>query len=221
MQWANFAIPAATAQIDLDAVYPKIVAGGWVVLVGSKQRLYRVSTATQLARADYGLSAKVTRIETDRADDLSTFDLRGTTVLAQSEELTPVGRPLAYPLLGGTIPLDRIDGALAPAQLLAVTGKRQRVAIGADATSVSFADDPARQAVPGESFVVTAPPELLGGGTPQALAPKQLDPLASPPLSGTLRWQVQDSAGKLVRIEAAAGAMVLQPATTDDLAVSE
>jgi Baseplate J-like protein len=220
--WKNFTIPSGTAQIDLDAVYPKIAAGGWVMLTdGTQQHLYRVVTASQLARADYAMSAKVTRIKTDRSDDLTTFDLRITTVLVQSEELIPAGRPLPTPLMGGTVALDRADAALAPAQLIAVSGKRQRVAIGVDTSSVSFPGLPSRNTVPGELFVLTAPPELLGAGTPQVIPPEDLDPMNAKPLSGTLRWHVQDSAGNTLRIEAAAGAMVLRPALADDLAVSE
>jgi len=220
--WKNFAIAANTKQVDLDAVYPKIAAGGWIVVAeGSTQRLYRVVKASQLARADFAMSAKVTRIETDRSDDLSTFHPREATVFAQSEELVPFGRPLPTPLMGGTVALDRVDGALAPAQLVAVSGRRQRVAIGADATSVSFPDLPSRVAAPGESFIVIAAPDLLGGGTPQTLAPEDLDPMRATPLTGTLNWHVEDSAGAILRIEAAAGAMLLQAALADDLAVSE
>src|SRR5260370_1259301 len=138
-----------------------------------------------------------------------------------SNQLTIAGRSLTYPMFGTSVILDRLEPGLAPGQLIAVSGKRQRVVVGLDTTSVSFPDDLKRTPLVGESFVMLAAPEqLLSGGT-QALTPDQLDPEASPPLAGTLRWHLQDGDGTAVTIEAPAGSLQLQPAPQDDAAVSE
>jgi hypothetical protein len=220
MQWANFGIAPPT--IDLDAVYPKVTQGGWIVMIAAGTiRLYGIAAATQVSRADFGLSAKITRVTVDIADDLSDFgDLRATAVLAQSEELTPVARPLTYPVYGNTIPLDLIEAGLVPGQLLAASGARQRIVLGGDTSSVVFPDDSERTPVPGESLVMAAAPELLDG-SPQATAPAQLDPLYTPAVAGRIRWHAEDALANPLTIEADAGAVALQPAAKDDAIVSE
>ena len=76
--------------LDLDAAYPKIVPGSWIASpVPATRRCSRFRFVTQIARADFGLSAKVTSLQADACSaNLANFtDLRTTTVLAQSEEL--------------------------------------------------------------------------------------------------------------------------------------
>jgi len=232
MEWAGFTIDVANRHINLDASYPKIVPGSWFALTGGLLHrfphpvwaftaLYRAIRVADLSRSDYGLSGKITRLTADRKKKLSRFVLRRTSVLAQSEELTPVGRPLVYPVYGGSLALDGLEGDLAPGQLIAVSGKRQRVVVGLNTSLVSFPDDPARTAVAGESFVMLAAPEQLVGGGTQVVAPEQLDPQASPPLAGTLRWHLGDADGNAVTVEAPVGRLHLQPADKGDKAVSE
>jgi hypothetical protein len=53
-------------KVDLDAVYPDAVTGRLVVLISdTKKTLDSIKNVTELARKDYGLSAKVTQIELD------------------------------------------------------------------------------------------------------------------------------------------------------------
>jgi hypothetical protein len=219
MQWANFTI--STPLVDLDATYPKIVAGSWMVLIGGGRELYRVTAVSQHSRADFGLSAKITSVQLDHDDKLTTFDLRETLVLAQSEELTPAGHQLSYPLYGGVIALDRIEAALLPGQVIAVSGKRQRVAVGLDVSGVSFPADPKRKPVAGESFLLVGAPAQVTGGGLQVLSADRLAPDASPTLEGTLLWRLEDSTGNQVWLLALAGRVQLQPAAKDDPSVSE
>jgi hypothetical protein len=67
----------------------------------------------------------------DSAENLDpiTFNLRDTFVLAQSDELKRAQRPLLYPVYGSTLTLGKREPDLQPGQLIAVSGKRQRVAI--------------------------------------------------------------------------------------------
>ncbi len=221
VEWVNFSISSAVFDLDLDAAYPKILPGSWIVLTGTGDpALFQVSFVTQIARADFGLSAKVTSLQVTPAGDLANFtDLRTTAVLSQSEELAIADDLLSYPVYGGTLALDRREPGLVPGQLLGLSGKRQRVAVGLDTENILFSDDKARKAVPGESFLMTAPPEQLF--PLQVLSADRLAPGAFPSLEGKLLWHVEDEAGRKIIITAFAGRLKLQPAAKDDPVVSE
>jgi hypothetical protein len=226
--WPNFQIDAADNRIDLDTTYPKIVRGSWVTVIGDVfdfffffrlTELYQVRDVIQLSRADFGITGKLTRLTTDRGDNLDRFDLRDSLVLAQSEELALAERSLTYPVFGSVLTLDRLESTLAPGQALAISGKRQRVGVGSDPGDITIllADGGKRAARAGESFVMRAAPERLPGG--DALTPAELDPLHLPP--DTLRWHLEDHDGQPVQIEAPAGSLQLQPARKEDEIVSE
>ena len=229
--WTNHSIDAATLRIDLDAPYPKVVRHGWVALAGGSGgaaptgyvELYRVNGVTQASAARYAMSGKLTRLEVDSAETLDpvVFDLRNTFVLAQSEELQRAARPLRYPLHGSVLSLATLQPALQAGQMLAVSGKRQRVAIPPDTLGMSFADG--RKPRPGDSFAVLAAPQALqvlrAGSEWLALAPEALDPDLA--VKGTWRWSVAGDDGSVLTITAPAGSLVLQAARRDDDIVSE
>jgi hypothetical protein len=218
--WNNFTNDGSGSKIDLDASYPKIVPGGWFLLDGGGHRqLYRVATATQVVRTAFGLSSRITRLKSDHATDLDQFPLRETLVLAQSEELTIVARPLAYPVYGSELALDRREPDLAPGQLVAVAGKRQRIVVGADTSDVGFEQPQSRVPKTGESFVLAAAPDLVtvSGVTP--LDPHQLDNVAA--LDGQLRLQVEDHDGSVVILLGDPAQLHLQPALKDDPVLGE
>lgn len=220
MQWAGFKINGR--DVDLDAAYPKIVRDSWFALVsGISAELYRIQGVSKPSRTDFGLSAKITRLRTDHSGGLSYFDLRTTQVLAQSEELALAARPLLYPLFGKEISLADREPDLEPEQLLAVRGKRQRVAFAVDVAGIVFPDVPGRQPEAGEPFVLLDAPRLdLNGGGTQVLAPEALDP-SNTSLSGTLIWTLEDHDGTAVAVEAPAGKVVLVPALEEGETVSE
>ena len=72
--------------VDLDAVYSKLVTGGWLVLIHPDAdtsrspagfvSLYRLNSVTSITRSDYGVSAKISRVMTDADANLSGI-LRG------------------------------------------------------------------------------------------------------------------------------------------------
>jgi hypothetical protein len=85
--------------IDLDAVYPKIVADRWIVLAKPDEAgLFRISDVDEASRAEYSITGKTTRLTLE--GDVSSFAdyVRATTVFAQSEmqELAevPLNRPV-------------------------------------------------------------------------------------------------------------------------------
>lgn len=140
-QWPDFEIQTIEESLlDLDSIYPKILAGGWVVLTRpGYTELYKVIEATTDSRTDYTLTAQVTRLELDTREHLSWFSLRDTVVFAQSEELDRAEKPLTTLVEGNTIELgSHVDG-LQPGQPIIVTGKLNEQD-EADTSEVAFVD---------------------------------------------------------------------------------
>ncbi|WP_199746995.1 putative baseplate assembly protein [Corallococcus sp. AB049A] len=124
-EWPDFHIQTtAERQFDLDREYPSLVAGSWVVLrKASYVELYRIQESKPVARVDFGLTGRVTRLQVDALEHLSWFPLRGTTVLAQSEELPLAEKPLTAPVGGSTVLLDREVKGLTAGHVLLVEGQ--------------------------------------------------------------------------------------------------
>ncbi|MGD2178597.1 MAG: putative baseplate assembly protein [Anaerolineae bacterium] len=123
-QWPDFKIKETDDHIDLDAVYPKILEGSWVVLMRPGYvELYKVKETAADSRTDFTLTAKVTRLTFDTAEHLSWFGLRDTVVLAQSEELELGKQPCTLPVFGKWIVLDQVVDDLQKGQTLIVSGR--------------------------------------------------------------------------------------------------
>ena len=107
--WPDFSISPAGGSIDLDTVYPEVRAGGYAVLtipgaINSKALskidvikinlspsidLYQVSSITEISRAQFALSGKVTRLSLHGANyDTYKDEVRRCTAFVQSEQLT-------------------------------------------------------------------------------------------------------------------------------------
>src|SRR5260221_5676999 len=99
--WTNHSVDKSAKRIDLDSSYPKMVVGGWLALAGGSGgtapigyvELYQINGATQISRAAYALSGKLTRVIVDSHEDLDHFGLRRTQALGQSVQLGPMRRP--------------------------------------------------------------------------------------------------------------------------------
>ncbi|MDB5970557.1 MAG: hypothetical protein JWQ90_3007 [Hydrocarboniphaga sp.] len=226
--WDNVSVDPKNQQIDLDASYPRIVTGSWVALAGGSGatapagyvELYRVNSAVQTSRAAYAMSGRFTRIVVDSDEHLAQFGFRETVVLAQNEALRLASRPLLYPVYGSCLALAEREPELQPGQLIALSGKRQRIAIPADTTGITFPGDASRSARAGDSFVMLAAPEVqIAADQWQALDPDALD--AAPAPGGSWRWTLADHDGANVTIVAPAGSLLLQAALDDDDTVSE
>jgi len=229
LAWVDYKI-TKKEEIDLDGDFPKVLAGGWFLMVDGSaaggtsslpgvQALCRIKTVTHRSRSGFGTSSKITRLEPDTTLSIPTFDTRlfDALVLAQSEELPLAERPLAYPLYGSELVLARRSAELAPKQMLAISGKRQRLRVLVDKT-LEFKPDDGTAAVPlrpGDSFILTAPPLQLVGST--EVAPADLEGS-----SGTLQWRLADREGHEGVLEALLFSQVsLQPALKDDPVVRE
>ena len=94
--WADKALNKDTTSLNLDAVYPQVVAGGFLVLDSpAKTLLYSVNSTTEEAVAKFNITGKTTRVEIDKNADIANFTPQTAAVYAQSE-LLPLGpRPLA------------------------------------------------------------------------------------------------------------------------------
>jgi Baseplate J-like protein len=121
----------------LDAPYPQILPGSWIVLLRPRVTenlrelvITRALRTHEQSREGYGIAAKGTRIEIqdpwlsfDGAED--TFStIRGTAVFAQSERLELAEEPIADPLCGQEIELAGLYDGLEPGRWLIVTGER-------------------------------------------------------------------------------------------------
>jgi hypothetical protein len=161
--------------IDLDAVYPKIVTPGWVALTvpdGNYSRtpaglvtLYHVESVTAMARSDFGMSAKISRLGADTTTNLDTYysQTRNTSAAVQSEELEVAEQPLTYPLYGTVLDLQELRADLVHAKVVAITGKRQRIRVRAGVTNLAFfPDDESDHLVlnPGDQLTLTNPAPL-------------------------------------------------------------
>jgi predicted phage baseplate assembly protein len=129
----NWDTPARTLQqddngareIDLDRTYPGVIEGSWVILESQTARkIYRVEHNSELSRADYGLSAKVTRLRLDSDDGFDSFTIRATTVLARSDALALAQLPIVDDVEGASVTLDSIYLGLKAGQTVIVTGTR-------------------------------------------------------------------------------------------------
>lgn len=109
--------------IYLDNTYTGIVNNSWVVLENASQRQAYVVVASQdMSRADYSLTAKVTRLTVNTTDQLDQFKLRETTVLAGSEELMLADLPIHDLVEGTEVTLDGLYLDLEVGRKMIVTG---------------------------------------------------------------------------------------------------
>jgi len=137
LQWTT---PGSTAAVDiptsqlyppvastllLDAVYPKIALGSWIVLeVPANRQLFQVAAVRETAYANFAMSAKVTWVQLAEPDVYAEFDLhlRDTTVFAESDELAWAEEPVAFLKNPAVLTLTTYAPGLASGQRLAVSG---------------------------------------------------------------------------------------------------
>jgi Baseplate J-like protein len=167
---------AGAELVDLDAVYSKLVAGGWLVLIkpdADRSRspagfvsLYLLKSVTPISRSDYGISAKISRVMTDTGTSLSEYygTTRQTSVLTQSEQLPVAEQPLDHPLYGTLLDLEVVRSDLAGVTAVAITGKSQKLTIKTGVKPLTFVpDDGSEQVQFDQGYTVTLiqPPDFL------------------------------------------------------------
>jgi len=183
LRWKNFTIQ--NNQIDLASPEDNVVAGSWIALVSNEDdigspdlpgyvELYRAAKVSSMSRTDYGISSKITRIETDTTENIRHFTLQKTLALVASEELPIHQRPLRYPVFSDTLHLHtHIDG-LVPGQYLSISGQRQRLKVAPGITGLSLQREDGRSTLNESDSVqlVGIPEKLSHGGSPIKLTPE-------------------------------------------------
>jgi hypothetical protein len=108
-EWPSFTIsPAGEPNVDLDGSHPDIVTNSWIVLSTPTYReLWRVDGVTELSRAEFATSGKVTRLTLGGGENYATFgkEVRNTTVFAVSEPVALAEAPDTSSVQGKTVTL--------------------------------------------------------------------------------------------------------------------
>lgn len=200
--------------IFLDALYPELVAGSWIVLVHPDPKrpkrgyreLYRVAAAVEDSRTDFTISAPTTRLTLsgERLRDEFNKRLRETAVYGQSDPLELVETPLTDPVQGDEVDLLVAMPKLAEGRPLVASGKRARVAAGRDSTNLQLVPDD------GSAQVQVNPGDVLELRSPYSVN-----------LDGTRTWTLDNLKGKRGSVRAAADAFVVVPAPDDAEVVRE
>ena len=228
--WIGFHI-VSSGQIDLDTTYPKIVAGGWFALTSfGVAQLYRVQSARTVSVSNFGLSGKVTELAADFQDPsippspspgpaqpkFNGFTLPQTEVWAQSDPLDVADQPLTYPLYGTLLDLQDLRPDLVGIDVVALSAKRQKIAVSDGVTGLSFIPDDGTEQVPlnpGDLLTLTDP-------TPLPLATDGTIPDWS--LSATtITLSVEDANGRTGSVAASLDQFTLWRSGQSDPYVSE
>ena len=233
LDWLGFGMPSGF--IDLDAVYPDVVTGSWVVLTaGSSIALARVDNVIETTRTDYTISNRITRISPDASPSASTFQLRQTAVYAKSDELALAETPLPIPLFGDVVTLaQRVDG-LVPGQWLAVRGARLKLRIAGTVADLKLEQEDGSliDLDPGDELEVVAVPVLVAipGVFEMSLSPDDLQIYLGPVFffikalwfpALEFRWGLADRDGRLGTMRGLPTDFELTGATDDSELVEE
>ena len=125
----NGAPVADSTRVQLDHAYAGIGPGSLAVLEdGTTQVALTVNDTVDRSAVAFSMTAKVTELDLrqggGQAAALGGFTRRGTTVFCDSEALVLADLPIAEPVGGSTVALDRIYLGLAAGQPVAVSGSR-------------------------------------------------------------------------------------------------
>jgi Baseplate J-like protein len=224
--WNDYYIQSST-QIDLDATYPKIVAGSWFALCAAGQgtgdniaQLFRVVQAATVSTvslpSSFGLSGKVTELVADYNDpnlggSSSPFPLARTAAWAQSDQLVVADQPLDYPLYGIVLDLEDLRPDLLNVQGVAVSGTQQKLCVAAEGLWFVLADGTNVSLTPGDIVTLAGPIPLASDGT----VPDWDS------FTGSLTFTVQDSNGRPGTVLATFSNFRLAASSTTDPVVSE
>ena len=194
-QWPDFKIQTTDKSlIDLDAAYPEIVEGSWIVLRKPTYiELYKALRIVTDSRTDFTLTSKTTRIELDTREHLSWFELRDTVVFAQSEQLELADNPLNTPVFGIKVILKQKIEDLDQGRLLIIEGKPvRRVQVTERLHVTKVGKEEVTQEEPALSLV------SLDGSEKVKLEPGDVLDVVEPPslLDGeAIRWHLKDNSG--------------------------
>jgi hypothetical protein len=217
-EWPDFNIASISGDPDadpieeiyLDALYPQIVKGGWIVLVAPAPEFYRevyeVTDAVESSRKNFTLTAKTTRVKLKGENLREEFNdrVRDTVVFAENEELEIAEKPVTDPVEGNSIVLEKLLPDLEEKRNIIVSGKRIRVKIPSSARRLKLTstdDSKTVQLSPNDTLIVMETPKTL--------------------LSGDQKWTLKDKNGLIGTVTAKPGRLEIIPAEKEDEVVSE
>ncbi len=124
-EWPNFEVFPSADILELDAVYPQIIASrGWLVLSTTPniREIYPIAAASESARAEFGLSGKTTRVKLGPGENQNNFAkaIRTTVVYAENQQLEFAEKPRTDDVAGGEILIAPAAADLKPGRLLSV-----------------------------------------------------------------------------------------------------
>jgi hypothetical protein len=213
--------------VDLDAVYTKVTPGSWIALINPTAEnyrtpagyitLYNARSVTSTSRSDYGMSAKITRVNVDN-DSLLRFYYgltRVTSALAQSDLLPAAEQPLDRPLYGTFLDLEEVRQDLVGVSAVAIIGKSQKIVVNTGVTGLSFVPDDGTAVLPvlqGDTLTLLQPPKLLSkkGNIPRWSHNTE-----------SLTLVVADSSGRSGTVQAQVSQFSLTTASSSDPVVQE
>lgn len=140
--WPNMTM-AANAPFDLDIAYPKMYGGGWIIVTGitstgtTATRLYNITSASTITKAEFTISGRVTRIVHDNNEAIE-FRRRDTLVFGQSEQLELVEPPDTDFVDGLTLELANVAQRLEVGRKVVISGRRGRVKINTGGISITY-----------------------------------------------------------------------------------
>ncbi len=134
--------PYADGVIFLESTFPAIQKDSWIVLQSTDHgpSAYQVQKTSERSLADYGLSAKATRLKLYDSSGLTNFVLRDTTIHAQSEKLELADLPIEDDVAGDRLELDTIQIDLSVGQTAILTGERADLEGVIESEAVTLAD---------------------------------------------------------------------------------
>ncbi|MCU0627630.1 MAG: hypothetical protein MUF21_14270, partial [Gemmatimonadaceae bacterium] len=154
--WDDLALDdaaGASGALDLDNLYPQVVAGSWLLAERDDGTwgVAQVASTREVSRADFALSARVTRCELTTGIALADFPMRATAVHARSEPLPLARVAIDGPVQGDTITLDRYYPDLVAGRAVLVSGFRDdlptlewheaRTVLRVDVNATEFPED--------------------------------------------------------------------------------
>lgn len=199
--------------IYLDALYPQIVMHSWIVLIAPKRKepkhyveVYEVLEAVESSRKGYAVTAKTTAVMLNGENLRQKFNkcVRETVVYCQNEELEIAEKPLADPVEGDEIILEKRLLDLENNRKIIVSGKRMRIRIMDSFKKMELTASDGSQTVPlrlGDSLIVM---ESLKINT-----------------DGRATWTLMDKNGFKGTVSAGFNKVQWAPAEKDDSVVSE
>ena len=125
--WPDFLItPDDADTVDVEGSHPDVVVGSWVVLsVPGYRELRQVTGVTELSRAQFAVSGKMTRLSLTAGADFDAFkdEVRSTTVFAVSEPLTRAPEEDPTAVKQDAVEVDLDVSALRPGRRLVIRGR--------------------------------------------------------------------------------------------------